>query len=306
MATSDGHSTSTLNASRGIQQLYPAQATSDGDGVRIKRSVVHGKLEMFDPFLMLDEIASDDAADYIGGFPEHPHRGFETITYMLAGRMRHRDHMGNEGVLEPGSVQWMTAGRGVLHSEMPEQEDGLLHGFQLWMNLPAKDKMCDPRYQEFAADKIPSVTLDNGGEVRVIAGRYHLNDSTGNGSTHVIKGVINDVATDPSFFDLRLTQQTVTLPIPAGHRALLYVYDGNVSVGGDSSGGNNVVPIGHMAILTDGNSVDLSAQSPTARCLLLAGKPLQEPIANWGPFVMNTREEIEQAVADYRSGTLVG
>ncbi len=281
---------------RSLIRTQTAAPVTDGDGVKIKRTVARGNLGAFDPFLLLDEIRSDEAADYIGGFPEHPHRGFETVTYMLEGRMRHRDHMGNEGLLVSGGVQWMTAGRGVLHSEMPEQESGRLHGFQLWINLPAAQKMVDPRYQEFAPEQIPQVALSDSSWIRVIAGAYQANDDT-------VTGPIQAAATQAEYYDIQLAKgDSLELPIDASKRVIVYPFQGSVLV--DNGRQSSELQTQQLGELGNGNQIKLIA-SEDARLLVLAGKPLDEPIANWGPFVMNTREEIDQAIQDYRNGTLV-
>jgi redox-sensitive bicupin YhaK (pirin superfamily) len=267
--------------------VVPSHATSDGAGVRLKRSIGGPEVDYLDPFLLLDEFGSEDGADYIAGFPDHPHRGIETVTYMLDGRMRHGDNKGNSGVLTSGSVQWMTAGRGIVHSEMPEQEEGLMRGFQLWVNLPAKDKMCEPYYQNFAPDEVPEVRAEDGIKVRVVAGAYQGT-----------QGAVQGIAADPTYLD-------VTLPagaafehaIARGHTAFAYVFEGVAEVGGVR------VESGQLAVLGEGDRVAASAPAEaSARFILVAGKPLGEPIARWGPFVMNTREEILQAVDDYRAG----
>ena len=274
-------------SNRQIIRTLAAQATSDGDGVKIRRVAASGNLGLLDPFLLLDEIASDEAADYIGGFPPHPHRGFETITYMLEGQMRHTDHMGNEGLLKPGGVQWMTAGRGVIHAEMPEQTEGRLHGFQIWLNLPASHKMTAPRYQEFGPQKLPTAQLARGGSVRVVCGEFA-------GTA----GPVENELTKPTYLDITLpAEQAVEVPVTTDHTALVYCFQGAVNIGGKA------LQQGQLAQLGEGDTVAISANSD-ARLLFLAGKPLKEPIANYGPFVMNTREEIEQAISDYRNGTL--
>lgn len=282
---------------RQLQAIYDSEAVTDGAGVKIRRSVRHGELHTFDPFLLLDEFRSDDAADYIGGFPEHPHRGFETVTYMLAGRMRHRDHLGNEGVIGPGGVQWMSTGRGILHSEMPEQEEGLLHGFQLWVNLPASEKMNPPQYREYAAEQIPAVTLEDGTRVKVIAGEFRHGQ-------HRIQGAVQGVSTRPDYFDIQLPGQT-SLDIEVGQSktVVVYVYEGSVEIG-DAESGYRALGPQQLGQLEEGDRVQLQS-SEAARFLLLAGEPLDEPIVNRGPFVMNTQEEIEQAIEDYRHGRLV-
>lgn len=275
-------------SNRQIIRTLAAQPTSDGDGVKIRRVAAFGNMGLLDPFLLLDEIASDEAADYIGGFPPHPHRGFETITYMLAGQMRHTDHMGNEGLLKPGGIQWMTAGRGVIHAEMPEQNEGRLHGFQIWLNLPASHKMTDPHYQEFDPDKLPVVDMKNGSKVKVVCGQFC--------GTH---GPVKNTLTDPLYLDITLpAEQTVDIPVPETHTVLVYCFEGSLQIG------NKPLLQGQLAQLGDGNNVTVTAEN-NARMLFLAGKPLREPIANYGPFVMNTREEIEQAINDYRNGTLI-
>ncbi|MGH1540125.1 MAG: pirin family protein [Arenicella sp.] len=272
---------------RRILKIFDSEATSDGDGVKMRRVVTHGNLGVLDPFLLLDEFSSDDSADYIGGFPSHPHRGFETVTYMLEGNMVHKDHMGNEGHLKSGGVQWMTAGRGLIHSEMPEQEEGRLHGFQLWLNLPAKDKMQPARYQEFKSEEIPEILLDNGVEIRVIAGKILNTD-----------GPVRQTATNPSYFDIRLTAKTeIDVPVITQHSAFIYVYKGNVQVEGTN------VKQGQLAQLNEGDSAIIVAEQE-AGVLFLSGEPINEPIANYGPFVMNTTQEIEQAISDYREGIL--
>jgi redox-sensitive bicupin YhaK (pirin superfamily) len=245
-----------------------------------------------DPFLMLDAFGSDDADDYIAGFPDHPHRGFETVTYMIAGRMRHRDSAGHEGLLQNGGVQWMTAGRGVVHSELPEQEEGRMEGFQLWLNLPGSDKMRPPGYRDIPSAEIPEVRRE-GATVRVIAG-----ESQG------VAGAVQRAHTEPLYLDLHLDAgATFEQPIPAGHNAFVYVYRGDVEIG--DAGAATGVPVQRMAILangTDRDGVRLQAGPAGARALLIAGRPLNEPIAQYGPFVMNTQAEIFQAVEDFREG----
>jgi len=272
---------------RSIAKLFDSQATSDGDGVKIRRITTPRNMQTLDPFLLLDEIASDDAADYIGGFPSHPHRGFETVTYMLEGAFTHKDHMGNEGHLKAGGVQWMTAGKGVIHSEMPEQHEGRLHGFQIWVNLPAKDKMQPARYQGFGPEEIPEISLDGGGLVRVIAG-----------SLLGIEGPVVNVATEPSYFDINLSSNNaIEIPTIEHHNSLIYLYNGSITVEGQQ------INKGQLAQLTPGNNVAITANE-TAQFLFLSAEPIKEPIAHYGPFVMNTREEIEQAISDYRAGVL--
>jgi quercetin 2,3-dioxygenase len=261
---------------------------SDGAGVKLNRVIGTATLPAVDPFLMLDEFRSDDAADYIAGFPDHPHRGFETVTYMLAGRMRHRDNKGHQGLLEAGSVQWMTAGRGIVHSEMPEQQDGLMQGFQLWVNLPAKDKMTAPRYQEIPPQEIPVAALPESVRVKVIAG-----------ALGEVRGPIDGIATEPVLLDLALPMGgRFAMPLPAGHNVFLYVFDGEAAVGEAAT----VVPRGSIAVLGDGDGVAVSAPKGAARVLLAAGRPLNEPVARYGPFVMNTEQQLREALRDYQLG----
>jgi hypothetical protein len=275
---------------REVARKLRGQPTSDGAGVRMTRVIGSQALDSFDPFLLLDEFRSDDPNDYIGGFPDHPHRGFETVTYMLAGRMRHHDNQGNSGLLGPGSVQWMTAGRGIVHSEFPEQQEGLMWGFQLWVNLPKTDKLTAPRYQDIQAEQIPEVDLGGGARARVLVGAV-------NGVT----GPVGDVATDPLYFDLHLPPGTsYTAALPEGHNAFAYVYQGGAQVGAAST----LVQRGELALLTQGASLPVKAGAEGARLIVVAGRPLNEPVARYGPFVMNTTEEIHQAFADYRAGRL--
>jgi redox-sensitive bicupin YhaK (pirin superfamily) len=272
-------------ASRSVTKVVRGRPTSDGGGVKLTRVIGGPGLPDLDPFLMLDEFRSDDAADYTAGFPDHPHRGFETVTYMLAGRMRHGDHKGNVGLLRPGSVQWMTAGRGIVHSEMPEQEDGLMWGFQLWVNLPARDKMIEPRYQEFAPEAIPEATVD-GARVRVIAGSF------GN-----VEGPVRAIATEPLYLDIALAPNArIEVPVSAGHASFAYVFEGAAEIGG------RTIERGELAVLGEGDAVTLKAGAEAGRLILLAGKPLREPVAKYGPFVMNTPQQIHEAIADFQAG----
>lgn len=282
---------------RTVMQQLPGMPTSDGAGVKLTRIIGTPHLDMLDPFLMLDCFESDDADDYVAGFPTHPHRGFETVTYLLNGRMRHKDNAGNEGVIEPGGVQWMTAGKGILHSEMPEQQEGLLKGFQLWVNLPAKAKMSEPGYQEFSPELTPLEQRDNGIEIRVIAGE--TNQGT-------VGSVIN-THTYPTYMDVSLPANTTfDQRLVNDHNAFIYVIEGEVSVQ-DSTGSaqgkaNNTVKAKNLAALSKGDNITVSSNINGARFLLIAGKPLNEPVARMGPFVMNTQTEIRQAVEDFHSG----
>lgn len=270
---------------RPVHRLVQGLETSDGAGVHLTRLVGNPGLDRIDPFLLFDAFRSDDPQEYIAGFPPHPHRGFETVTYLLAGRMRHRDGAGHAGVLESGGVQWMTAGRGVIHSEMPEQEDGLLYGFQLWVNLPAELKMSEPRYQEFPAPTIP-VERREGALMRVIAG------TTNQGT----RGPVTGIAVEPLYLDVTLKRGAAWFEfIPEGHAAMLYVVDGTLRVG------ETAVKKERLAVLGEGGGVAVRA-TEEARFLLIAARPLHEPVARHGPFVMNTQAELVQAFADYRQG----
>ncbi|CAN7433742.1 pirin family protein [Massilia sp. LjRoot122] len=280
--------TATLVKSRGVERLVQGQFVMEGAGVKINRVLTGSLQRRLDPFLMLDAFGSDKAGDYIAGFPEHPHRGFETVTYMLNGRMRHRDSAGNEGLVTNGGVQWMTAGRGVIHSEMPEQDEGLMEGFQLWLNLPAKDKLMDPWYRDIPTEEVPRFTNEDGVTVQVIAGE-----------THGVAGAVQREHTEPLYLDLEIPAGvSFEQPLPQGHNAFLYVYRGEVVVEGKA------VAKTRMAVLDNAAGADgvrIKALEPT-RLILLAGRPLNEPIAQHGPFVMNTTEELYQAFDDFRAG----
>jgi quercetin 2,3-dioxygenase len=282
-------------ASRPVRRVVTGMETSDGAGVKLRRVIGQPALPDLDPFLMLDEFGTDRAEDYIAGFPDHPHRGFETVTYMLDGRMRHRDNHGNEGVLVPGSVQWMTAGRGLVHSEMPEQQEGRMRGFQLWLNLPARDKMTAPKYQEFGPERIPTAAPATGVTARVIAGQVAG-----------VKGPIIQPATDPTYLDLGIAPDaTFVQALPPDYAAFLYVFEGTVHVGAEP--GATRVGTHQLAVLGEGEEMRLTGVSAgsdgkTARAILVAGRPLREPVAKYGPFVMNTREELQQAFEDFQNG----
>jgi len=292
IVTQPATATETVKRSRSVDRVVRGIPTSDGAGVKLTRVLTQNLQRRLDPFLMLDAFGTDSKDDYIGGFPDHPHRGFETITYMLAGRMRHRDSAGNEGLLENGGAQWMVAGAGVVHSEMPEQEDGRMEGFQLWLNLPAADKMTQPWYRDMPAAAIPTVALDNGATVRVLAG-----------ASHGVAGAVTRPVTEPVYLDVHLPAgQTFSQALPAGHNAFLYVYRGEVAVGDGETPA--VVEAQRMGVLDNLGQSDGAAITATAdaRFLLIAGRPLDEPIAQYGPFVMNTQEQIYQTLADYRDG----
>jgi len=275
---------------REVVRKVRGQPTSDGAGVRLTRVIGSGALDSFDPFLLLDEFRSDNPNDYLAGFPNHPHRGFETVTYMLAGRMRHGDNQGNEGLLGPGSVQWMTAGRGIVHSEFPEQQEGLMWGFQLWVNLPRTDKMTAPRYQDIQGDRIPEVELGPGARARVLVG-------TQNGVT----GPVTDVATEPVYFDLHLDAgASHVVELPEGHNVFAYVYAGDAKIGAAGA----AIARGELALTSAGARLPVVAGAEGARLIVVGGRPLKEPVARYGPFVMNTEQEIRQAFADYQAGRL--
>ena len=277
---------------RKLQQVIDAQPTSDGAGVKLRRSIGSLPGLRLDPFLMLDEFSSEQASDYIAGFPSHPHRGFETVTYMLDGRMRHEDHMGNRGDLGPGDVQWMSAARGIIHSEMPQQNEGRMRGFQLWINLPAREKMKPASYRDIPAKEIPVVALPGGGQVKVIAGQVSADGVE-------TEGAIRGVSTEPVYLDVVLpANASYSQPLPAGHNAFLYAYEGSLRIG------ERELPRHAAGVLSAGELFEAQAGAEGARFILLAGKPLREPVVQYGPFVMNTREEIEQALDDYRRGRL--
>ena len=280
---------------RAVKRIVTAQEASEGAGVRIRRSIGTPELDHLDPFLLLDEFKSDQPSDYVAGFPDHPHRGFETVTYMLAGSMEHKDHKGNHGNLVAGSVQWMTAGRGIIHSEMPRQDRGLMWGFQLWVNLPARDKMTEPRYQDIPPERIPEVQAGGGATARVIAGERDG-----------VKGPVSGVATQPLYLDVRIPAGgAFAQELPAHHTAFAYVFEGEAELGGGPGAQGQRLGAGRLAVLGEGERVAATAGGAGARLLLVAAAPLREPIARYGPFVMNTREEIAQAFRDFQAGTFL-
>ena len=294
--------TPVIQRSRQVERLVQGQPTSDGDGVKLTRVLTQPLQKRLDPFLMLDAFGSDSASDYIGGFPSHPHRGFETVTIMLEGRMSHKDSVGNIGLLEPGSVQWMTAGRGIIHSEMPEQQEGRMTGFQLWVNLAAKDKMCAPTYRDVPPAGVPALTLEGGIGIRVIAG-----------AAFGVAGAVERPTTEPLVLDITLPAgRSLDVAVPPGHTAFIDVYGGGeVDVEGDAVGtAPTRVSSERMAILKNDPGADgvrlhaADSLAQPARVLLVAGAPLNEPIAQYGPFVMNTTAELHQAVADFQRGAL--
>jgi len=274
---------------RTLERVIESVPASDGAGVKLRRSLGARQTLRVDPFLMLDEFSSDNADDYIAGFPAHPHRGFETATYLIDGHMLHEDHLGNRGDLRSGGVQWMTAGRGIVHSEMPQQEQGRMRGFQLWINLPAREKMKPAGYRDIQPDEIPAVELPGGGQAKIIAGAFDPK----------VAGPVRGLATEPMYFDVSLPPGAAfSHPLPAGHNAFVYPFEGSVSIGG------RALPAHNAGVLGAGDRVEVTAGSEGARFLLLAGRPLGEPVVQYGPFVMNTRDEIEQAIRDYQSGEL--
>lgn len=282
--------TQPVTTSRGVDQVIAGQATSDGAGVKLTRVLTQNLQRRLDPYLMLDAFGSDNPDDYIAGFPDHPHRGFETVTYMIAGRMLHRDSVGHEGLLQNGGVQWMTAGRGLIHSEIPQQEHGVMEGFQLWLNLPRTEKMRAPWYQDFQNDQLPQFTTDQGVAVTVIAG-----------ASHGLAGAVQRETTQPLYLDVHLPAgATFDQAIPADHNAFVYVYRGEVDIA------NTTVPTQRMALLSNDSSANgvVVRANTASRLLIVTGKPLKEPIVQYGPFVMNTEQEIYEAVSDMRAGRL--
>lgn len=277
---------------RTVDRILPAMNTSDGAGVRLRRSIGSGEDTRLDPFLMLDEFSSDNPGDYIAGFPSHPHRGFETVTYILDGHMRHEDHLGNQGDLQSGGVQWMTAGRGIIHSEMPQQEEGRMRGFQLWINLPAKEKMKAAGYRDIAPNEIPVLELEQGGRIKIIAGEIQFNQQQ-------LRGPIYGLTTEPLYLDVSLAPSaSIQLPVDARLNAMIYVFEGDANIA-------KTALTTHCAVfLSEGESVKITANNKGVRFLLLAGLPLHEPIVQYGPFVMNTVTEIKQAIHDYQTGQL--
>jgi redox-sensitive bicupin YhaK (pirin superfamily) len=281
---------SSVKVSRKVERLVAGQATSDGAGVKLTRVLTQDLQRRLDPFLMLDAFGSDKPDDYIAGFPDHPHRGFETVTYMIAGRMLHRDSAGHEGLLQNGGVQWMTAGKGVIHSEIPQQEHGVMEGFQLWLNLPSADKMKEPWYRDFSNDQLPQLVTPEGARVTVIAG-----------DSHGVTGAVTRDASQPRYLDVHLPAgRAFQQPLAPHHNAFIYVYRGEVSIAGQS------VPTQRMAILANDATSDgvIMQASVDAKLILISGQPLKEPIVQYGPFVMNTQQEIHEALRDFRDGRL--
>ena len=283
----------TTVSTRTLQRIIESIPTSDGAGVKLRRSLGQRPTLRLDPFLMLDEFSSDSSDDYIAGFPSHPHRGFETVTYMLDGHMLHEDNLGHRGNLTSGSVQWMTAGRGIIHSEMPQQESGRMRGFQLWINLPAREKMKPASYRDIRPQEIPNVILAGGGRTKVIAGTLTVDGRS-------TPGPIQGLATDPLYLDIELPAGAVfSHPVRKDDNVFLYPYEGSVNVGAASLLTHNA------GVLSAGDRIEVAGGPEGARFILLAGRPLGEPVVQYGPFVMNTREEVEQAMRDYQNGELV-
>lgn len=282
---------------RTLKQIIRSIPTSDGGGVKLRRSLGQSQAHRLDPFLMLDEFSSINADDYIAGFPDHPHRGFETVTYMLDGHMLHEDHLGNKGDLKNGGAQWMKAGRGIIHSEMPQQESGRMRGFQLWINLPAKEKMQVASYQDVKPEETPIMSLAKGGTVKIIAGNTEIEGKP-------ISGPIQDISTKALIVDVRLPAgASIKLPINPDHNAFIYPFEGKVSIGSDEN--KRVLESQAAGILSLGDSIEIYAENQATAFLLLTAHPIKEPIVQYGPFVMNTTEEIEQAIYDYKTGQLV-
>jgi redox-sensitive bicupin YhaK (pirin superfamily) len=280
---------------RDVQDVVEPQFVTEGAGVRLRRSIATRRLNYLDPFLLFDHFGSEDPDDYLAGFPMHPHRGIETVTYMLAGLVDHKDSLGNAGTVGAGDVQWMTSGSGILHEEMPRPKDGQMYGFQLWVNLPAKLKMSRPRYQDVPSACIPEVAREDGVRIRVIAG-----------VVDGVRGAVTEIYADPEYLDVFVPAgRSFGQSVPAGHTAFAYVYEGGGVFGGDAEGNEFEVPSPRLVVYGDGDGVLVHADRHPVRFLLLSGKPLGEPIARYGPFVMNTKEEIEQALADLRNGTFV-
>ena len=287
---------------RTLKQVIHSIPTSDGAGVKLQRSIGQAASMRLDPFLMLDEFSSSNADDYIAGFPDHPHRGFETVTYMLDGHMLHQDHLGNQGDLRSGGAQWMTAGRGIIHSEMPQQESGRMRGFQLWINLPASEKMKPAGYRDIQPDEIPELTLANGGKIRVIAGTAETDLQVA--QHQVVQGASQGISTEPLFLDVRLpANATFSNPVAPGHNAFIYPYEGHVEIGPSSA--KRSLGQQTAGVLSAGDDIEVRSGSEPAAFLVLAAKPLLEPVLQYGPFVMNTREQIEQAIYDYQHDQLV-
>ena len=281
---------------RRVIEIIEPEFVIEGAGVRLKRSIATRRLDYLDPFLLFDHFGSDDPGDYLAGFPMHPHRGIETVTYMLAGLVHHRDSLGNAGSIQAGDVQWMTSGRGIMHEEMPKPRDGQMAGFQLWVNLPAKLKMTQPRYQEISSSRIPEIRREDGVKIRVIAGQVDG-----------VHGPVTEIAADPTYLDVSIPRNTsFAHPVERGHTAFAYVFEGEGTFGISDEGDEETVSHPKLAVFGEGDTVKVLTTGQPVRFLLISGQPLHEPIARYGPFVMNTREEIEQALRDLQNGTFTG
>jgi redox-sensitive bicupin YhaK (pirin superfamily) len=281
--------------SREVIKIINPQTVMEGAGVRLKRSIATATLDHLDPFLLFDHFGSDNPADYIKGFPMHPHRGIETVTYMIQGQVNHKDSIGNSGSIGSGDIQWMTAGSGIMHEEMPQPSQGEMIGFQLWVNLPARLKMTTPRYQDIISNQIPEVARDDGVKIRVIAGQVDG-----------VRGAVSEIYANPSYLDVSIpVNGTFSHPVEKGHTAFAYVFEGRGYFGTGENPAETSVSQPGLAVLGDGDYIQAGASNEPVRFLLVSGKPLNEPIARYGPFVMNTREEIEQALVDLRNGTFV-
>jgi hypothetical protein len=277
-----------MNNSTTITQIVQGMAASDGAGVKLKRVLGQPMLKRLDPFLMLDEFGSDDAQDYIAGFPAHPHRGFQTVTYMLNGKMGHKDSVGNKGVIQDGGLQWMNAGKGIIHEEMPQQTEGRMRGFQLWVNLPASEKMSEPGYQDIKSEDILEVSLGKLSKARVLAGELFG-----------VAGAVSTQAVKPQFYDVHASaNESIALPVDSSHNGFIYVYEGTISIE------NKTLNKGQLGVLSLGDEIKFTT-SQDAKLILVTGLPIREPVEQYGPFVMNTREEINQAITDFQQNRLV-
>ena len=284
-----------MDSPRRVKRIVHPEMTSDGAGVKLRRIIASRTLDYLDPFLLLDHFGSDDPDDYIAGFPMHPHRGIETVTYVLAGVVNHRDSIGHSGNVGAGDVQWMTAGSGIMHEEMPQLRGGRLSGFQLWVNLPASQKMAKPRYQEYEAAAIPTVSRENGSQIKVIAGTLDN-----------VRGPVTGIAADPAYLDVMLPPNTsLSQAIPRGHTAFAYAYEGQGLFGETNDDPGHSVHAPNLIVFDDGDSLNVRAETTSLRFLLVSGKPLREPVARYGPFVMNTEAEIREAILDIQRGTFV-
>ena len=282
----------TVNAQKTIEKVVTGMPTSDGAGVSLTRIIGQPDLPRLDPFLMLDFFGSDNPGEYIAGFPPHPHRGFQTVTYMLAGKMRHKDSVGNEGVIDAGGIQWMNAGRGIIHEEMPEQEEGLLQGFQLWVNLPAVEKMSAPNYQDIQPDSVPTVHIQNA-DVKVLAGAVEGG-----------QGPVKTTAVSPTFLDVALKSGPSEIAMNSDESAFIYVYEGDVVINKGEQGNETILEQGELGVLSQKGTQLCVSTDTECKFIVVSGKPINEPVVQYGPFVMNSQQEIVQAFNDYQSGVL--